>query len=317
MRNIELGTMSVDAVPAAYIFFVQKLLDTAKRQKKSVPENVYIQVWFSPVLKRFFREYYCHCGCHVDSGLNPENDVLKILGKCAAKKGIKPLPAPYVSIKAFDSDEGVASLLTLFSTKDHGLVSLMEQQMILETMKGIEYDKKIQEGKFDMKKISKAFIDEDDSIANFDFLFSCYRNNVMAITFTTEAGEQHENILRSIKTSKGEDLMSKCNATIKLFENDETNIDKMVAKISCEHLYTLMYVLARAAPWVFDKLEEEKKEELWDMFNAWSQILGGFHTLILNDKDTNEIETACIHQFINLVRVHTEFLSQEYQLLSN
>ena len=96
----------------------------------------------------------------------------------------------------------------------------------------------------------------------------------------------------------------------------------MVAKMNGEDLYTLMYVLARAAPWVFDKLEEEKKEELWDMFNAWSQILGGFHTLILNDKDTNdkdtnEIETACIHQFINLVRVHTEFLSQEYQLLSN
>ncbi|MFB1018883.1 MAG: hypothetical protein QMC37_01410, partial [Flavobacteriales bacterium] len=128
MRNIELGTMSVDAVPAAYIFFVQKLLDTAKRQKKSVPENVYIQVWFSPVLKRFFREYYCHCGCHVDSGLNPENDVLKTLGKCAAKKGIKALPAPYVSIKAFvDSDEGVASVLTLFSTKDDDLLSLREQ----------------------------------------------------------------------------------------------------------------------------------------------------------------------------------------------
>jgi hypothetical protein len=205
-------------------------------------------------------------------------------------------------------------LLTLFSTKDDDLLSLREQHMILKTMKGIKYDKKIQE---DKSVFSQKFIDKDDSIANFDFLFSCYRNNVMAITFTTEAGEQHENILRSIKTSKGEDLMSKCNATIKLFENLETNIDKMVAKISCEHLYTLMYVLARAAPWVFDKLEEEKKEELWDMFNAWSQILGGFHTLILKKESEPSAKSACIHQFINLVRVHTEFLSQEYQLLSN
>ena len=69
-----------DTIPAAYTFFVQKLLDTAKRQKKGVPENVYIQVWFEPVMKRFFREYR-HCGSHVDSGLNPENELLKILGK--------------------------------------------------------------------------------------------------------------------------------------------------------------------------------------------------------------------------------------------
>jgi hypothetical protein len=289
-----------DTIPAAYTFFVQKLLDTAKRQKKGVPENVYIQVWFEPVMKRFFREYR-HCGSHVDSGLNPENELLKILGKNTAKC---PPPAQgFVSIETV-----VSKRFSTSKKKNYDLVSLMEQRTILNTMKGIKYDQKTEE---DESVFSQKFIGGDNFIAKFNFLFSCFINNLMAETANTK---KHVKILRSIYQEGEDNLETKCNAIIIETNTYDSWQRETAAKISCEHLYTLMYVLARAAPFVSGKLNEEKKEELWDMFNAWSQILGGFHTLIL--KDTDKIgETACIHQFINLVRVHAEFLSQEYQQL--